>query len=54
MFDIQTTKPFIVPINDLQRSLKVTGNSWLVGWCLTALSAQKRYIVPCENLKQNC
>jgi len=21
---------------------------WLVGWCLTALSAQKGYIVPCK------
>jgi len=21
---------------------------WLVGWCLTAISAQKGYIVPCE------
>jgi len=23
-------------------------NGGLVGWCLTALSAQKGYIVPCE------
>jgi len=24
-------------------------NNWLVGWCLTVLSTQKGYIVPCEN-----
>jgi len=52
----QQDKPFVEIFQQIvsggtchEHTYRVAPKGWLVGWCLTALSAEKGYIVPCES-----